>query len=1034
MRVRISRGAEALRLELAYEGGRLQSTLSDAPGSTVARGDSPFDFEPGSDHAEAGTALGRLLLPGEVADALRKRLDRTPVRLLLAPTDGCPNLPWEFARVDAIVDRPLVLHPRLTIVREGGYGQPSEPYHGIGSVLIALANPGSDRYPSLAFAEAELESILRAFEAPECRHWRVEVMRYATADGVRRAIRARPPTVLHFIGHGDRRSTGSVIAFEGGHAGVDEVVYVDELGGELRSARTQLVVLSACDSAGHPHSYGAELAAAGIPAVVGMQRKIDDDACQLFARALYGALGEGAPIEDAVRQARLAISGTRLDWGAPVLILNSKLLRAASDEPEEEDELTARPISSRLPSPLTSFVGRVGEMAEVAARLGEYRLVSLVGPGGIGKTRLAIETARRVADHYPDGVWFVGLQDVVEPGTVASSFGQVFGSREKAGESLVETLANQLSGRHLLIVVDNCEHVQAETARVIRLILEASPDVRVLATTRSTLGVKGERIIRVPALAFPSGGGEPSLQSRDAIRLFADRAALVSPTFRVNDATFFLVSRLAQRLDGMPLALELAAARMGVMSLDRLVSRLDAGLSDLKLLDRGDRPRHQTLTATMDWSYELLNRKEQALFARLAVFAGSWTAEAAEEVAGFAPLKPAEVFDLLVGLVDKSLVAPEEARGEMRYRFLQTVRAYARTKLDQRRDHGAVRERFFATMRTLAKRIHEGVAGADLLRWRRRFDWEIDNYRSAIDWGLRQSGRAEDVATILLDLHTAWIMRSGLSDALGFYEQTDALLDDHSIGLRAVVRSTIGKTRMRAGDASGLETMREAARMAQSAELPYRLRALELLGWILMEEGEAVESERMFREDAELRGGEYVLSTGYFPLALGSIAAIQGKYGEAETHFRTGLANASSSLSERNRGVLLCYLAQARLQQSADDAGDYFREGIGCLARVSCYFSLANHLAAASWLCLPSNPVAAAQVQGFADHMRGALNRRLGKQMIGLVESLRSDTRDALSDEYARWHAAGRELGLPSVLLLLGINGGAGSPTTPGAS
>jgi predicted ATPase/DNA-binding SARP family transcriptional activator len=399
--------------------------------------------------------------------------------------------------------------------------------------------------------------------------------------------------------------------------------------------------------------------------------------------------------------------------------------------------------SSELPRQLTSFVGRDAELADVGRLLRDAHLVTLTGPGGVGKTRLAVEVAGRAAAAWPDGVALADLAPVADPGLVPHAVAAALGLREDPGRPPAATLADALRPKRLLLVLDNCEHLLEACARLADALLRACPHLRLLATSREALGVAGEAPWRVLPLSLPAPDRRPAagaLLESEAVRLFVERAAVARPGFAVTDRNAAAVAALCTRLDGLPLAIELAAARVRVLTPEQLTARLG---DRFRLLTGGGRtalPRQQTLRATVDWSHDLLSEEERALFRRLAVFAGGFSLDAAEEVGAGEGLEPADVLDRLTGLVDKSLVVAEaheaaEARGgEARYRLLETLRQYAEDKLLQAGEAAAVRDRHRDWCLALARRATREEGGPGALEWNARVRAETDNVRAALTW------------------------------------------------------------------------------------------------------------------------------------------------------------------------------------------------------------------------------------------------------------------------------------------------------------
>jgi predicted ATPase len=363
----------------------------------------------------------------------------------------------------------------------------------------------------------------------------------------------------------------------------------------------------------------------------------------------------------------------------------------ASDFPPLKS-LNARP--NNLPVQLTSFIGHEREKAEVGRLRLTSHLVTLTGAGGAGKTRLALQVAAEALEEFPDGVWLVELAALSSPNLVPKAVASVLGVSEQPARSLTDTLRDALLGKSVLVVLDNCEHLVAACAHLADALLRTCSNLRILATSREALGVSGEIVWRVPSLSAPDPQHLPPLdrfKEYDAVRLFIDRAVASDPQFAVTTSNAVVVAQVCHRLDGIPLALELAVARVKVLAVEQIAARLD---DRFRLLTGGSRtslPRQQTLQATMDWSYDLLSHKERAVLRRLSVFAGGCTLEAAELICSGRRIRKHEVLDLLTQLVDKSLVNVESRGGEARYWLLETVRQYGRKRLQELGETSVVR-------------------------------------------------------------------------------------------------------------------------------------------------------------------------------------------------------------------------------------------------------------------------------------------------------------------------------------------------------
>ena len=415
---------------------------------------------------------------------------------------------------------------------------------------------------------------------------------------------------------------------------------------------------------------------------------------------------------------------------------------------------SAAPGETNLPVQVTSFVGRERELADITRLLAAGHLVTLVGVGGTGKTRLMLEAAART-DRYPGGAWLVELAPISDPGLVVEEVTRALGVQDQSGRPLIDALVDYLRSKELLLLLDNCEHLIGAAADVTHRLLENCPDLTILASSREPLGVAGEVVFAVPSLALPDAVAtheghvvmDPAQLERaagsDAVRLFVDRAAAVLPSFTLDAASIPAAVEICRRLDGIPLALELAAARVNVLS----VAEIAQGLGDrFRLLTGGRRtaaPRQQTLQAAIDWSWSLLTEPDRRLLRRLSVFSGGWTLEAAATVttdpapggatSGGGTLVRLATLDGLSRLVDRSLVAVDR-EGSTRYQMLETIRQYAGDRLLEAGETVELRDRQLRVFRELAREAEPGLLGPEMVAWLARLDAEVDNLRSSLDW------------------------------------------------------------------------------------------------------------------------------------------------------------------------------------------------------------------------------------------------------------------------------------------------------------
>jgi predicted ATPase/DNA-binding SARP family transcriptional activator len=453
--------------------------------------------------------------------------------------------------------------------------------------------------------------------------------------------------------------------------------------------------------------------------------------------------------------------------------------QALSVEVQAQPVPLPQPSHTNLPIQLTSFVGRARELAELKPLLSSTRLLTLTGPGGTGKTRLALEVAMTLLGEYPHGVWHVELAPLADPTLVVHTVASTLGVREQPQRSLVDALLDYVRAKTLLLLLDNCEHLIEACAQLADTLLSVAPGLTIMASSREALGMAGETTYRVPSLALPEPRHQQDLEAlahNECVHLFVDRAATAYPGFRLTARNAPAIVQICRRLDGIPLALELAAARIRVFPPEQIAARLS---DRFRLLTGGSRtalPRHQTLLALLDWSYQLLSEAERALLRRLSVFAGGWTWEAAQAVCSDRPGE--EVLDPLVRLVDKSMVVVDEPleAAEGRYRLLETIRQYAREKLLEAGEAEAVRERHLEYFLRFAETAEPKVRGAEQVAWLEHVESEHDNLRTALAWSLErdQSDRALQLAGALWYF---WVLRGYLSESAKWLEDALALAE-----------------------------------------------------------------------------------------------------------------------------------------------------------------------------------------------------------------------------------------------------------------
>jgi non-specific serine/threonine protein kinase len=522
--------------------------------------------------------------------------------------------------------------------------------------------------------------------------------------------------------------------------------------------------------------------------------------------------------------------------------------------PVTTDGGKANPVSKlkhNLPYQLTSFVGREQEIAQLEELVTAHRLVTLTGSGGAGKTRLAIEVAGRMIDAFSDGVWLVELAALSDPRLVPQTVALALGVKEQPTRPVIETITEHLASKKLLLVLDNAEHLLEPCARLVDEIVRRDAEITVLVTSRERLGMTGELTYRVPSLTVPAmaEAGTPETALRyESVRLFLERTKLVRPDFELSAANVPSVSSICAKLDGIPLAIELAVPRLHSMSIDELSERLDQCLALFTGGSRSALPRHRTLRSMLDWSYNLLTDDERAMLRRVAVFAGGWTLAAAEHVCGGDGSDGSDTvvdtIGLLTSLADKNLVINEEHGRTTRYRMLETIRQFALDRLRETSEEARRRNRHFAWVLALAEDTFGPMGGPDQGPSLDRIARELDNFRAALQWAIEQ--KLPDAFRMAPGISRWWVMGAHLAEAR---ERFTRLLD-----------------------------------AIPSDEAPLdRARALGAVGNLALRQNDFDEAERLFRESLALfRALDNARGSAYGQANLALLTVTRGQYAAAE--------------------------------------------------------------------------------------------------------------------------------------------------------
>ncbi len=705
------------------------------------------------------------------------------------------------------------------------------------------------------------------------------------------------------------------------------------------------------------------------------------------------------------------------------------------------------PLPGNLPGELSSFIGRTTEIAKVRQMLAEYRLLTLTGPGGCGKTRLALRVASEARVDYPDGVWLVEFAALSDETLVPQTVAAVLEVSAQAGLPISNALAAHLRDRRALLVFDNCEHVLTTCAHLTAMLLAACPDVRVLATSREALGVPGEGAWSVPPLSLPAVQPWQSPASAaetlitygqaEATQLFVARARAAVSWFELTIENGPWVAEVCRRLDGMPLAIELAAARVRTFSVRDIAERLDHRFQLLTGSLRTVSQRQQTLEATLDWSHDLLSEMERIVFRRLAVFTSGWTLAAAEAVCVGGEIAAADVMDLLSKLVDKSLVVVESQPNRWRYRFLETIRQYAHDRLWAAGAADVVRDRhlqyFLQWAETNAPHLYE----AGQSEWLERFNVEHDNLRAALDWSSYARGKGESNLRLTTACSRFWQSRGyflegskrlqavldrdetpqrseGRAQVLIWAAELAYVQSDYAVttamaeeGL-AIVRelnlaarplltwslNLLGRAATETGEYARAARLFEEA-LAINRELDDKAGIANMLmelGWAVMRAGDSARAETYLRESLLLsRQFGDIFQLGFALSALGELAIRQGRLDQAKNLLEESLTHRQSLGDQWGTAISLGSLGWIALQQQ--DFGQA-RDILGASLTIRMAI---NDKGGSAWCLEKLAEVIAREAQSLpAAHRRPALDRAVC--LLGVAHHLRAPLNSAIDE------------------------------------
>ena len=647
---------------------------------------------------------------------------------------------------------------------------------------------------------------------------------------------------------------------------------------------------------------------------------------------------------------------------------------------------------TNVPIPLTSFIGREKEVEELVRLLGENRLLTLAGPGGVGKTRLAIQSSNKLLSQFKDGVWWVELAPLTDENLLPQAVTKSLGVREIANQPLKETLSNFLRSKQLLLVLDNCEHLITGCIQLADRLLGTCPNLKILVTSREGLGLTGEEVWSVPILSLP----DPKqvslldlLMHYEGIRLFVERARAVRSDFSLTELNALSVAQVCQRLDGMPLAIELAAARVKMMSVGEIAKRLDDRFNLLTEGSRAALPRHQTLRAAIDWSYDLLSQPERSFFNRISVFAGGFTLEAAEEVASGSDVVKSQVTDLLGQLINKSLITVESlsegGQIDTRYSMLETIRQFAYEKFLETGESEQIHQRHRDYFLAFVEEAEPKLKSEEQLAWLDRLELEHDNLRAASNYAIESDTELGlRLGSALLDF---WLMRGNSSEGREYLAKLlERTQQWGQAAGRAHALNVAGRlAHYQADFAAARILLEQAIPLARASgdkkEIAF---ALLWLGKTALRQRDAQSARPLIEEGLAIyqelqdKGG---IAMAYHRLA--ELAAHQGDHRKAEEFFTKALSKYRDFGDRFMAGEVLNALGEvARGKGDYERAGTFYEQALEILKELGSRFLPAIPLFNLAWVSLQRGDTRKATAL-FQESLK--LHREYGYR-IGMVE------------------------------------------------
>jgi predicted ATPase/DNA-binding winged helix-turn-helix (wHTH) protein len=716
---------------------------------------------------------------------------------------------------------------------------------------------------------------------------------------------------------------------------------------------------------------------------------VEDNTLQAHISALRKVLG---------RDAVTTVSRSGYRFGLEV----TRVERAAAATPHN------------LPRSFTSFVGRDGEIEELKRLIDTSRLLTLTGAGGSGKTRLAVELAAQVVDRFPEGVWLVELASLADPALVTETVANTLGAQKQGRLNATDAAAEHVASRRMLLVLDNAEHVRDPCARLADALIERCAQLVILATSREHLGISRETTYRVPSLSVPDPRQDHSpeaLAACDSARLFIDRARLQRPHFAVTGENAPALASICRRLDGIPLAIELAAPRIRSMSLEEVNRRLDQRFGLLTGGSHDALPRQRTLRALVDWSYDLLGDTEKAVLRRASVFAGGWNLNAAETVCVADDLATPEVLDILTSLVDKSLIVRDEDDGVTRFKMLETIRHYARDQLVESGERDDARRRHFQCYSEVTNDALQKIRGGDAQGGLGQLDIEHDNLRAMLTWCSTSGSDVQAGLNLVGTLGWFWSVRGYLREGREWIQRMlDASLGGPptSISARAMVGAGVLIAQL--GDDDGARRSYEGA-LAIYRTLGDRQGegyALRSLGNVAFAQGDYATARSLCEQSLTIArelGDKHAVAS--LLGALGEAAGGQGDVASARDLLHECLRTARADNDRWTAGWTLGRLATVEHRAGNDDlANDSFKEALTILHDLQDQWGIASALEGwAAVLRVSRGPLAVARLWGGVERLRNDINAQLPPADRARHDAEVAHARAALADDEAFDHA-----------------------------